>query len=66
MALVSDADDIEEGDNYVTLMTLHISKGLEFPCFYRRHGRGAFFLARSTDTADPDSVEEERRLAYVA
>jgi len=33
MALVSDADDIEEGDNYVTLMTLHISKGLSSPWF---------------------------------
>ncbi len=64
MALVSDADTIEEGDNYVTLMTLHISKGLEFPVvFIVGMEEGLFPSARSMDEAD--SVEEERRLAYV-
>ncbi len=66
MALVSDADSIEEGVNYVTLMTLHISKGLEFPVvFIVGMEEGLFPSARAIDDADPTSVEEERRLAYV-
>ncbi|MGE3760295.1 MAG: 3'-5' exonuclease, partial [Pseudobdellovibrionaceae bacterium] len=66
MALVSDADQIEEGDDYVTLMTLHISKGLEFPAvFIVGMEEGLFPSARSIDDSDPESVEEERRLAYV-
>ncbi|MGZ3721951.1 MAG: ATP-dependent helicase [Bdellovibrionales bacterium] len=66
MALVSDADAIEEGDSYVTLMTLHISKGLEFPVvFIVGMEEGLFPSARAMDDSDPQSVEEERRLAYV-
>ncbi len=66
MALVSDADDLNETDNFVTLMTLHISKGLEFPVvFIVGMEEGLFPSARSIDASDPESVEEERRLAYV-
>lgn len=66
MALVSDADKMEEGDNFVTLMTLHISKGLEFPVvFIVGMEEGLFPSARSIDNSDPTGVEEERRLAYV-
>ena len=66
MALVSDADKAEQGDNVVTLMTLHISKGLEFPVvFIVGMEEGLFPSARSIDSTDPTSVEEERRLAYV-
>jgi DNA helicase-2/ATP-dependent DNA helicase PcrA len=66
MALVSDADALEDGDDYVTLMTLHISKGLEFPVvFMVGMEEGLFPSARAVDDGDPASVEEERRLAYV-
>jgi DNA helicase-2/ATP-dependent DNA helicase PcrA len=66
MALVSDADQIDEGDNFVTLMTLHISKGLEFPAvFIVGMEEGLFPSARSINDSDPENVEEERRLAYV-
>jgi len=66
MALVSEADKVEEGDAYVTLMTLHISKGLEFPVvFMIGMEEGLFPSARSFDSSDPESVEEERRLCYV-
>lgn len=66
MALVSDADQVNETENYVTLMTLHISKGLEFPVvFIVGMEEGLFPSARSIDASDPESVEEERRLAYV-
>lgn len=66
MALVSDADDMKEERNAVTLMTLHISKGLEFPLvFIVGLEEGLFPSFRSMDELDPSSVEEERRLAYV-
>lgn len=66
MALVSDADQVEEGNNFVTLMTLHISKGLEYPAvFIVGMEEGLFPSARAIDDSDPASVEEERRLAYV-
>ena len=66
MALVSEADKLDAGDDYVTLMTLHISKGLEFPVvFIIGMEEGLFPSARSFEAGDPESVEEERRLAYV-
>ncbi len=66
MALVSEADQMQDGDDYVTLMTLHISKGLEFPVvFIIGMEEGLFPSARSFDSSDPESIEEERRLAYV-
>lgn len=66
MALVSDADSLQDGDNFVTLMTLHISKGLEFPVvFIVGMEEGLFPSSRSIEAGDPTSVEEERRLAYV-
>ena len=66
MALVSDADQIEDDENHVTLMTLHISKGLEYPVvFIAGMEEGLFPSARTFDSQDPDAIEEERRLAYV-
>jgi DNA helicase-2/ATP-dependent DNA helicase PcrA len=66
MALVSEADKVETVDDYVTMMTLHISKGLEFSVvFIIGMEEGLFPSARSFDASDPESVEEERRLAYV-
>jgi DNA helicase-2/ATP-dependent DNA helicase PcrA len=66
VALVSDADEMDEGDDYVTLMTLHISKGLEFPVvFIVGMEDGLFPSSRAIDDADPMGIEEERRLAYV-
>lgn len=66
MALVSDADQIEDDENHVTLMTLHISKGLEYPVvFIAGLEEGLFPSARTFDSSDPDAIEEERRLAYV-
>ncbi|MBX3039460.1 MAG: UvrD-helicase domain-containing protein [Bdellovibrionaceae bacterium] len=67
MALVSDQDSIDEQVNSVTLMTLHISKGLEYPVVFIvgveenlfPSSRGGF------DAESEDDLEEERRLAYV-
>ncbi len=66
IALISDVDRLQDEDNFVTLMTLHISKGLEFPVvFMVGMEEGLFPSARSYDPTDPDSLEEERRLCYV-
>ncbi|MEB3173522.1 MAG: UvrD-helicase domain-containing protein, partial [Cyanobacteriota bacterium] len=63
-ALASDADDKDSAADRVTLMTLHASKGLEFPVvFLVGLEQGLFPSYRSLD--DPSSLEEERRLCYV-
>jgi DNA helicase-2/ATP-dependent DNA helicase PcrA len=63
-ALASDADDKDTAADRVTLMTLHASKGLEFPVvFLVGLEQGLFPSYRSLD--DPASLEEERRLCYV-
>lgn len=66
MALVSDIDNVDESDVSVTLMTLHVSKGLEYPVvFLTGAEEGLFPSARSFESDDPEAIEEERRLAYV-
>lgn len=66
MALVSDIDSLEEDQNSVTLMTLHISKGLEYPyVFIVGLEENLFPSSRSADEDEESSMEEERRLAYV-
>ncbi|MEB3350767.1 MAG: UvrD-helicase domain-containing protein [Cyanobacteriota bacterium] len=63
-ALASDADDKDTAADRVTLMTLHASKGLEFPVvFLVGLEQGLFPSYRSLD--DPGALEEERRLCYV-
>lgn len=64
IALVSDLDALVEDASYVTLMTLHSAKGLEFPSvFLTGLEEGIFPHSRAlTDTGE---LEEERRLAYV-
>jgi DNA helicase II / ATP-dependent DNA helicase PcrA len=62
-ALNSDLDSLED-QNAVTLMTLHASKGLEFPIvFLVGMEEGLFPNFRALN--DPASLEEERRLCYV-
>lgn len=66
MALVSDADQIHPEEETVLLMTLHISKGLEFPfVFIVGMEEGIFPSTPSVESADPSDIEEERRIAYV-
>ncbi|MFN0280226.1 MAG: ATP-dependent helicase [Pyrinomonadaceae bacterium] len=63
-ALTSDTDKYDEKAG-VTLMTVHMAKGLEFPTvFLVGLEDGIFPHSRSID--DPKELEEERRLAYVA
>ncbi|WP_413568771.1 ATP-dependent helicase [Bdellovibrio sp. HCB117] len=66
MALVSDVDSLDQEQNSVTLMTLHISKGLEYPyVFVVGMEENLFPSGRSLDSDGEEDVEEERRLAYV-
>jgi DNA helicase-2/ATP-dependent DNA helicase PcrA len=63
-ALAGDADDKDTAAERVVLMTLHASKGLEFPVvFLVGLEQGLFPSYRSLD--DPAALEEERRLCYV-
>jgi DNA helicase-2/ATP-dependent DNA helicase PcrA len=64
VALVSDADELDDSSGRVSLMTLHVAKGLEFPAvFIVGMEEGVFPHSRSLD--DPARLEEERRLCYV-
>ncbi len=64
-ALLADIDVLKEGDDGVVLMTVHNAKGLEFPyVFVVGMEQGLFPHQRSLE--EPDGLEEERRLCYVA
>lgn len=63
VALVSDTDGMD-GDDYVTIATVHAVKGLEFDTvFIIGCEEGIFPTARAMGSGD---IEEERRLMYVA
>ncbi|MCX6122043.1 MAG: UvrD-helicase domain-containing protein [Ignavibacteriales bacterium] len=64
VALVSDIDTWEGEHNAVTLMTLHASKGLEFPVVMIA-GLEEGLLPFYSSTIESSDVEEERRLFYV-
>jgi DNA helicase-2/ATP-dependent DNA helicase PcrA len=64
VALVSDLDALDDDASYVTLMTLHSAKGLEFSnVFLTGLEEGVFPHSRTL--TEPAELEEERRLAYV-
>lgn len=64
IALLSDADDPQLGNNRVALMTMHAAKGLEFPLVVIAGlEQGLFPLAKAE--LDMNEQEEERRLFYV-
>lgn len=64
VALVSDLDEFQDEDDAITLMTLHASKGLEFPFVYMLGLEEGLFPS-SRSSLDPKDLEEERRLMYV-
>jgi len=72
IALASDLDSLDETQGKVTLMTLHLAKGLEFDnVFITGVEEGLFPFDRNSFnrgfyfTYDPKELEEERRLMYV-
>ncbi len=64
VALVTDLDNANFGDNVVTLMTLHAAKGLEFPVVFMV-GMEETIFPHSRALYDQSEMEEERRLCYV-
>ena len=66
LALRSDLDSLVEGESYVTLMTIHLAKGLEFPVVFIAGLEESIFPHIASMIDSDSDVEEERRLAYVA
>ncbi len=64
ITLYSDTDEMDDGD-YVTIATIHAVKGLEFRCVFLV-GLEENIIPTSRAKDDPDGLEEERRLMYVA
>ena len=63
-ALVNDVDALDGDNDVVTMMTLHASKGLEYPVvFITAVEEGLLPHERSRE--HPDELEEERRLLFV-
>lgn len=67
ISLVSDTDKIDPETPLLTMMTVHNSKGLEYPnIFVVGMEEGIFPHQRSIQGLDENEIEEERRLCYVA
>ncbi|HSQ89989.1 DUF3553 domain-containing protein [Romboutsia sp.] len=65
VALTSETSNDEENDK-VSLMTIHTSKGLEFPVvFLIGMEEGLFPISRAVRSMNESDIEEERRLCYV-
>ena len=65
VTLRADMDTMAEDGAAVTLMTIHSAKGLEFDCVFVA-GLEESIFPHSNSSFDPQGLEEERRLAYVA
>lgn len=65
VALVSDVDRYDETADAVVLMTIHSAKGLEFPNVFLPGWEEGIFPGFQT-IMNPEEIQEERRLAYVA
>ncbi|MEM7413255.1 MAG: UvrD-helicase domain-containing protein [Myxococcota bacterium] len=64
VALVSDVDRYDRRDDYVSLMTVHSAKGLEYPIVFLV-GMEEGVFPHSGSLRDEAGIEEERRLCYV-
>jgi DNA helicase-2/ATP-dependent DNA helicase PcrA len=65
VALISDLDKLNADQEAVTLMTIHASKGLEFPYVFLPGWEAGVFPGKKAEF-DFEQLEEERRLGYVA
>ena len=64
ITLSSDIDNLEESEEFITLMTLHSAKGLEFPVVFLVGMEEGIFPSNKS-MMEPQELEEERRLCYV-
>ncbi len=66
LSLATDMDNEKKDNNYLTMMTLHAAKGLEFPIvFICGMEEGIFPHKRAILSDQRNEMEEERRLCYV-
>lgn len=64
VALVSDADDLEDASGSVSLMTMHTAKGLEYDAVFVT-GVEEDLIPHRISAGEPGGPQEERRLFYV-
>ncbi|TDN87516.1 UvrD-helicase domain-containing protein [Microbacterium sp. BK668] len=64
VALVSDADDLDDASGSVSLMTLHTAKGLEYDAVFIT-GVEEDLIPHRISAGEPGGPQEERRLFYV-
>ncbi len=64
-ALMTDVDNYDAGADAVVLMTMHAAKGLEFPVVFLPGFEEGIFPGMQT-MFQPEEIEEDRRLCYVA
>ena len=66
VSLIADIDSWDGRDDYVSLITIHSAKGLEFDnVFLCGMEDGLFPMSAAISSEDEGDLEEERRLAYV-
>lgn len=65
ISLFTDVDDLDQDGDYVVMMTIHSSKGLEFPTVFVVGMEENIFPSQRSMESEVE-IEEERRLAYVA
>ena len=66
IALLTDIDNYNAQSESVIMMTIHSAKGLEFPTVFIAGMEEGIFPGIQTIMNEPENMEEERRLAYVA
>ena len=65
VSLMTDIDNYDDKADSVVMMTMHSAKGLEFPVVFLPGFEEGIFPGMQS-IYDPEEIEEERRLAYVA
>jgi len=65
VALYTDIDNHDPNEDAVVMMTMHSAKGLEFPVVFVVGMEEGIFPGMRT-IGEPEEMEEERRLCYVA
>lgn len=65
LTLASDLDNVDNSIPAITMMTLHVSKGLEFPYVFIVGCEEGLFPSIRGEEQKKEDLEEERRLAYV-